>query len=832
MSMIKTILFILIVLSCNSINFSVSTRSPYFLYAQECFKGGVYEVNIQYKYPKGKETYNRDYKKTFYIHEEKSNPGSITLFELVPVPINTPMYNKGGLANNENTHYFIRNYCNHKWDGQHIYLPQSKHVKQESTNISDLNQTDIILGGEFSLNACPVSLYFYGYYHSHSSPSPAIQDTTIGLMKLEEYKETKLSTVTIISKTRKLEWSDNFVNRFRYFSKLLMNRYNNIILQRGLIYQIGGDQLKKWEALDRKYTYDNRTTHYNYYNFPKPEWPKDYPIVTDTCIGFKELLFNINCGLDSRDFIWDMFNEGLEVNKNIFKDEIVKRKEESHRINNELKEITEKNNSLNNLLNNVQDVKAEVQKLNVLLSDGKRSRLFESKEIKSNASVLYEDILYDYKHIHDLNSTKSELKLNVTKPVDNKEARFPKESSYNIAYLNSKEFRVYDDIISIIQTINNKIAKFANTIQQSKVKYDGIFNNYEIISLTEKLMSLTRDTLSTPHYLVKDDFILYRIDTMFANKSMFKLILDDLGRIIDFIKESHKSKDFDLDNSDMFIKKQQPTSSEIVSYLQSDPNKGAKIIAHLFALQSYSVEPSAKKLADYIDDGDIAELLSKLYKIDEDDIDDELEKIIDSKLLSEIRLNNNTFFSFRFLSNENSEKNDVINYLDLLESNLSNIINEITPIIDNKTKFYNEVNLLAQNIESYHNNRVKYTSSVNVKNSNIPDVNSPNLCDFLSNYNLSRGLQEDLFKSGQLKERYIKNLIDNHGKSLITGQNRFKNLITFEPFSSTWNIVSYTSEYFNDDTCKGYGHLHISGFLFDVNSVILNTVSIGNIVKK
>lgn len=832
MSMIKTILFILIVLSCNSINFSVSTRSPYFLYAQECFKGGVYEVNIQYKYPKGKETYNRDYKKTFYIHEEKSNPESITLFELVPVPINTPMYNKGGLANNENTHYFIRNYCNHKWDGQHIYLPQSKHVNQESTNISDLNQTDIILGGEFSLNACPVSLYFYGYYHSHSSPSPAIQDTTIGLMKLEEYKETKLSTVTIISKTRKLEWSDNFVNRFRYFSKLLMNRYNNIILQRGLIYQIGGDQLKKWEALDRKYTYDNRTTHYNYYNFPKPEWPKDYPIVTDTCIGFKELLFNINCGLDSRDFIWDMFNEGLEVNKNIFKDEIVKRKEESHRINNELKEITEKNNSLNNLLNNVQDVKAEVQKLNVLLSDGKRSRLFESKEIKSNASVLYEDILYDYKHIHDLNSTKSELKLNVTKPLDNKEARFPKESSYNIAYLNSKEFRVYDDIISIIQTINNKIAKFANTIQQSKVKYDGIFNNYEIISLTEKLMSLTRDTLSTPHYLVKDEFILYRIDTMFANKSMFKLILDDLGRIIDFIKESHKSKDFDLDNSDMFIKKQQPTSSEIVSYLQSDPKKGAKIIAHLFALQSYSVEPSAKKLADYIDDGDIAELLSKLYKIDEDDIDDELEKIIDSKLLSEIRLNNNTFFSFRFLSNENSEKNDVINYLDLLESNLSNIINEITPIIDNKTKFYNEVNLLAQNIESYHNNRVKYTSSVNVKNSNIPDVNSPNLCDFLSNYNLSRGLQEDLFKSGQLKERYIKNLIDNHGKSLITGQNRFKNLITFEPFSSTWNIVSYTSEYFNDDTCKGYGHLHISGFLFDVNSVILNTVSIGNIVKK
>jgi hypothetical protein len=282
----------------------------------------------------------------------------------------------------------------------------------------------------------------------------------------------------------------------------------------------------------------------------------------------------------------------------------------------------------------------------------------------------------------------------------------------------------------------------------------------------------------------------------------------------------------------MFIKRQQPTSSEIVSYLQSDPKKGAKIIAHLFALQSYSIEPSAKKLADYIDDGDLAELLSILYKIDEDDIEDELEKIVESKLLSEIRLNKNSFFSFRLLTNENSEKNDLTNYLDLLEINLTNIINEITPVIEDKTKSYNEVNLLAQNIESYHNNRVKYTSSVNVKNSNIPDVNSPSLCDFLSNYNLSRGLQEDLFKSGQLKEGYIKKLVDNYGKSLITRQDRFKNLVTFEPFSSTWNIVSYTSEYFNDDACKGYGHLHISGFLFDVNSVTLNTVSIGNIVKK
>lgn len=827
--MIKSTLFILIVLSCNSINFSVSTRSPYFLYAQECFKGGVYEVNIQYKYPKGKETYNRDYKKTFYVHEGKSNPGSITLFELVPVPINTPMYNKGGLANNENTHYFIRNYCNHKWDGQHIYLPQSKHVKQESTNLWDLNQTDISLGGEFSLEACPVSLYFYGYYHSHPSPSPAIQDTTIGLMKLEEYKETKLSTVTIISKTRKLEWSDNFVNRFRHFSKLLIQRYNNIIHQRNANAR---DFSARWAERDR-IEMSNRTHYLNrLYNFPEPDWHHKYPLVNDSCKGFREVLFNINGTIDSREAIWDMFNEGIESNKNAFQTELLLKKKEAQSIAKELKYLTEKKKTLDSLLINAKNIKEEVQKLSVLLSNGKRARLFESKEINSNASVIYEDVLYDYKHIHDLNSTISELKLAVTKPLDNKEARFPKESSYNIAYLNSQEFKVYDDIITIIQAINNKTAKFTDNIQLSKAKYDGIFNNYEINSLTDKLMSLTKDTLSIPYYLVKDEFILYSIDTIFASKGMFKLILNDLGRVIDFIKESHKFKDFDLDNSDMFIKRQQPTSSEIVSYLQSDPKKGAKIIAHLFALQSYSIEPSAKKLADYIDDGDLAELLSILYKIDEDDIEDELEKIVESKLLSEIRLNKNSFFSFRLLNNVNSEKNDLTNYLDLMEINLTNIINEITPIIEDKTKSYNEVNLLAQNIESYHNNRVKYTSSVNVKNSNIPDVNSPSLCDFLSNYNLSRGLQEDLFKSGQLKEGYIKKLVDNYGKSLITRQDRFKNLVTFEPLSSTWNIVSYTSEYFNDDACKGYGHLHISGFLFDVNSVTLNTVSIGNIVKK
>ena len=339
MSLFRSTLFILIVLSFNSINFSISTISPYSIHAKECFKGGVYEVSVQYKYPKGKETNNRDYKKTFYVHEEKSNPGSITLFELVPVPINTPIYNKGGMVNNENTHYFIRNYCNHKWDGQHIYLPQSKHVKQESTNLSDLNQTDIILGGEFSLNACPVSLYFYGYYHSHSSPSPAIQDTIIGLMKLEEYKETKLSTVTIISKTRKLEWSDNFVNRFRHFSKLLIQRYNNIIHQRNANAR---DFSARWAERDR-IEMSNRTHYLNrLYNFPEPDWHHKYPLVNDSCKGFREVLFNINGTIDSREAIWDMFNEGIESNKNAFQTELLLKKKEAQSIDKELQYLTEK----------------------------------------------------------------------------------------------------------------------------------------------------------------------------------------------------------------------------------------------------------------------------------------------------------------------------------------------------------------------------------------------------------------------------------------------------------------------------------------------------------
>jgi hypothetical protein len=836
MPKIKPILFVVIALVFNSLDFPIGTSNSCVIYAQECFKGGVYEIDVQYKYPKGREIHDRDYKKIFYIHEEKSNPGFITLYELVPIPINTPLFNKGGLVNNEFTHYFIRGYCNHKWDGQHIFLPQSKHLKQESTFLYGMGHTSISLNDNISSEACPVSLYFYGYYHNNTSPSPAIQDTTIGLMKLVEYKETKLSTVTITSRTRKLDWSDNFVKRFKYFSKSLMTRYNNIINQRN---SNARDISSNWEERDR-IGMSNRTYYLNMlYNFPVPEWHSQFPVITDSCIGFKQVLFNINGSIDSREVIWDMFNEGIESNKNVYKSEIIASKEKLLSLSKEIESLTEKKNSLVTILDLSNNLKSKLHRLNDLFYNGKRSRLFESNEEHSGAYLIYDDELYRYNHIHDPINNTSELKLNATKPVDVKIANAPKESSYSISYLNDQDYSVFNDIKISILNINTEIKSLLDKIDFAKPKFNNEFTNHDILSISDGVKSMTRDSMGVPKYLDKQPFVLYGIDTTLIKKNIFGLLNNDLGRVIDFIQESHRAKDYDLDKSDKFLEKQLPTNSDILNYLKSDPKKGAKIIANIFALQSSSITSSAKKLADFIDDGDISELLSELYNLDEDDIEDELENITESKLLSDLKLNKNTFVRLSFNSNltyldkEASIKNNpLLNHIISLENKISRIIDEIKPIIDTKNESYKSTLVRVQNAESLHSNRVKYTSKVNVINSNIPDVDYADLCSFLSNYNMSRGIEANLFKAGSLRSTYIERLIKNNGNSLITRQDRYKNLVTFEPVNATWNIVSYTSDYFKDDSCKGYGHLHISGFLFDEENVTLNTVSIGNMLKK
>ena len=324
-----------------------------------------------------------------------------------------------------------------------------------------------------------------------------------------------------------------------------------------------------------------------------------------------------------------------------------------------------------------------------------------------------------------------------------------------------------------------------------------------------------------------------------------ELMLSDISRVIDFISDSHRAKDYDLDKTDIFLEKNiSETSSNIISQLQKDPKIGAKVVAYVFVLKSSNITGDSKKLANYINDGDIPELLSKLYKIDENDIEDELELITETKLLADLKLDQINLEGYKLLGytridqnhiDNSTNKYQIIDLLNSIEDNITTFGASIGNALNEKKSVLKQIAEFNQNVESFFDKKVNYISSKNVESSNIPQVDYNDICTFLNNYNLSRGLQADLFKSGNLRTNYIDKLIEFQGKSILILQNqsqaRYGNLITYEPLSSTWNVVSY-SEYFDDQYCKGIGNLHISGFLLEKNHITLKTVFLGDFVKK
>jgi hypothetical protein len=183
-------------------------------------------------------------------------------------------------------------------------------------------------------------------------------------------------------------------------------------------------------------------------------------------------------------------------------------------------------------------------------------------------------------------------------------------------------------------------------------------------------------------------------------------------------------------------------------------------------------------------------------------------------------------------SNNISSKNAISNLLVNLDSFIDSVIIDMNSSIESKSQIINQIFNFTNSVDSFLNKKVLYTSNVAVQYSNIPEVDYSEICSFLSNYNLSRGLQADLFKAGNLRNIFVNNLIQSFGNSLITSRNQYESsrhqsILTFEPLTDTWNVITY-NQYLNDQSCIGFGHLLVSGFIFDNNSMTLKSVSIGN----
>jgi hypothetical protein len=839
-----------------------SVLNPNQLNAQDCFHGGVYELKINYKY--SKDIYNKEYKKIFYIHEEKSQPGSITLFELVPIPINTPNFDKGGLKPNEQMHFIVGGYCQHKWDGKHVFLPQTKHLKQNLT-ISGLNQHIIYPNRDRNTgDACPVSMYFYGEYHSYGSKTASIQDTIAGLMSLEEHKVININNVTIISDIHKLDWSEKYIKSLHNLSQILNNRFNHIIEKRKLIrnvydlkpqiytnrqhlliekeaYTLGDQLWTEWKKND-EFSMQDRTEYYNQiYNFPQPEWPKPFPPIKETCVGYNSILYNVNNFIDNRELFWDLFNVG-RLSDNIYQVKSSKLKSECAILKNDIAPLEYKKNRLNILAVKIKQLKINIDSLNSLCYSNGKLRLFQSPYKDNHHKIIYDDLLYNYRHINEPNNNISQFKIKNTNSLLSQDINPQKSSKYSLSYNTSLDYKYSDSILKTILILKNNANTILNEIDSIKLLFKDSQILQELNSSKENLKILIADSLQVPRYLEKSTFLHYRFDTNVIDKESLSIIIDDLSRVIDFIRESHYSKDFDLDKSDSFLDKQIPkTNPKALVYLHKDPQKGAKILSSIFALLSHKITANVSKLAEYLDDGDIPELLSKLYDIDEDDIEDELEIILKSKDLNYLRLDQVTFESYKLRetlgledqSSDNiSSKNAISNLLVNLDSFIDSVIIDMNSSIESKSQIINQIINFTNSVDSFLNKKVLYTSNVAVQYSNIPEVDYSEICSFLSNYNLSRGLQADLFKAGNLRNIFVNNLIQSFGNSLITSRNQYESsrhqsILTFEPLTDTWNVITY-NQYLNDQSCIGFGHLLVSGFIFDNNSMTLKSVSIGN----
>jgi hypothetical protein len=93
---------------------------------------------------------------------------------------------------------------------------------------------------------------------------------------------------------------------------------------------------------------------------------------------------------------------------------------------------------------------------------------------------------------------------------------------------------------------------------------------------------------------------------------------------------------------------------------------------------------------------------------------------------------------------------------------------------------------------------------------------------------MSRGMQEDLFDKGNLRNQFVAAYKSVYGEFNLFKNGFWTDLITFNPFTKQWNILTYDGAKKNT-SCTGIGDIVSVGFDCSLDKINLGSIFIGGI---
>jgi hypothetical protein len=859
----------------------------------DCNKGAAYEVNIQYQYGgKGAIT---EYKKMFYILENGNDKSKIILFEIIPIEFTTPSFEVGGITTIHNVQYVIGNYCNHQWNDNGIILPQTIHAEQEGGNDGERSQGIInkmrwSSKHSYSGESCPVSLYFYGKDYGNSTATP-IKDIGNGIMPFEETSKITSGKNTITRSIRKVEWSDQFSESLYYLATLFNNRFNNAVQKFTLetqiekaIYRIGdtklgtlfkdkvGTYVKRSNVISRGLSEDSES-NVSDYDFDKPfdinriyKLESPYPVISNKCFGPHSILYNLNNTINSGNMnigrlaIWDVYLNG-EQNKSADLKQIVNdMQKQLISYTESIKTMSNNISTITTISNKIEGLKNKIDNLDKLLqfnSDPQLPLIFEENSLpgimKHSEKVIYDKLSLSFRNY--TSSDAYTLQFTDTLGIGYTKPRYLESNSYSILQSgNENSTQLINRIKDSIKNIGLLSRYFYESMGSDLSPLKSFVSKPEIKKLIDKIQEITvMNQNGIPSFFESDTYQLIQFPEKECTNNLDNLLYNEVGLFVDYLLSTYKTRrfrldgkgnDYDIDDSDEYIEKRRKIiSPSLLKLCSQDEKYGATIVSNMFFLHASklpkSIECNMKIIEDIIDDAEVCEILSELFGIDEDDIEDVFESIMKKKTFTLPSFTKRELYSYSVIKkdpNNPKRKSEISESLQTLFDSLQTEKKLMSSNLQVYEKHVKEIDtviaLLAKHVES----KTGYISQSSIKFTNIPESNYSSICNFLTEYNVSRGNNSNLFTKGKLLENTVRDLkkvksdlssfyykIGNSNASHVEYGDE---LITYSPDLNNWIIMNIQDQIY-EDKCVGMGQYIGIGFGVAPGKCTIESIFIG-----
>jgi hypothetical protein len=824
----------------------------------------VYEIKLQYQTsPKSKVT---EYTKTFYISSYPENKGKIRIYELLPIVFKTPNFLSGTTTYDTTSHYVVGNVCEHHWNGNEVVLPQNNHFEQEGFlgeesfgSESFINKIRYSGVQRYTGKICPLALYFYGK-ESLNSNAKFIRPNN-GFMPLKESTTIKQDNFTIVSSVYKLDWSDNYIEKLFDLTSLVKKRYNSLIDRRDIVYSVTsnlrnniinilGDYNrllnKDQEFIDKVVkSFSNLTSNESYYKsgeFSKYESVSNDNFagialssenrfdLKDNCRGGEDLLRKLNYGFVlGKPLLMDLLIEG-EKNKDRFKaiiDTVTNRINVIESTKNDLSIQLANYSWLNDKLTSLQQIIHNAYKV-LHPNTNEYPVIFQSNEVsygsESNRKALFDSISYSivgYKL-----SSPFGLKVRESNRVRDNFGN-PRLKEYLFHRYSSEDYSNKIMLVeSTIKNLKQEIAGFVDSVKlHNHILSKSLKDNNVEISLNTLLKDITNDdSIDYSRLIKKENVDVIFFDSCFNDCKNVIPLVKSMDDTYEYVKSRFTyNKDYKLKSKNEYIETTRKSFiPELKDYMPIDKSMGSKLVANIF-LQRYSLlNKDAEQFDDFIDDSDILEMLEEIYSLDEDDIEDEIEEILEKKhytMFNFTKLN-----SYTYVMSSNKIMQEIQSLLDSCTHKIQNIRKNLELEKSRQSVFL----FIKDKIEKYAAFSPNYIGTTLLKQTNIPESKYDQICTFLSNYNISRGTQVDLFEKGNLRNQFVKSYKSVYGEFNLFKNGYWSDLITFNPLNGQWNILTFDSEKTNN-SCIGIGDIVTVGFDCSSDTINFGSIFIGGI---